>query len=361
MSLTNCIGNQNMDDHTTLPAVIEHHPVALPADLVEAARDYARASHARRTQETYSRWWADFTGWCSGKGLQALPAAPQTVAVWLTALARGDGRSKPLAVASIRQALSALVFFHRDADHTLDRKSRTIARTMAGISREKAKTATTRKARALLATDLRDILEKLTDKPIDVRDGALLALGWAGALRRSELVGLDWLQLGTGTGFVVVDERGITIRLMTSKSSQDAAADVTIPAADMPAACRALQAWAVLAGLEPGSPVFRAVDQHSNIASTRLCCRAVSHAVKRRMRRLEHGRGKTKRDVKALMAGFSGHSLRSGFATSAAGANVPAHRIQRHTRHKSIDTLNSYIREADRWVLSALKGGWAGF
>jgi len=279
-----------------------------------------------------------------------------TVAVWLTALARGDGRAKPLSVASISQALSALVFFHRDGDHPLDRKSRAIARTMAGISREKAKTSTTRKARALLATDLRDILEKLTTKPNDVRDAALLTLGWSGALRRSELVGLDWLRPGTGTGFVTVDERGVSIRLMTSKSSQDAAVDVTIPAADMPAACRALEAWAAAASLEPGSPVFRPIDQHGHIGAERLDSRSVSRIVKSRMRKLEHRRGKTRKDAKAAVGEYSGHSLRAGFATSAASANVPVHRIQGHTRHKSVDVLNGYIRESDRWQKSALKG-----
>ena len=282
-------------DTSTLPALIERREIALPTDLIEAARDYARASHSPRTLATYSRWWADFEAWCARNGLQALPAASETVALWLTALARGDGRPKPLTTASISQALSALVFFHRDGDHTLDRKCRAIARTIAGISREKAKTATTRKARALLATDLRDIIEKLTGKPIDVRDGALLALGWSVALRRSELVGVDWLRPGTGTGFVAIDDRGITIRLMTSKSSHDAAVDVTIPTADMPAACRALEVWAALAGLEPGQPVFRSIDQHvtsapigsqtaASAASSRCGCVASSTNEARRGR-----------------------------------------------------------------------------
>ena len=76
------------------------------------------------------------------------------------------------------------------------------------------------------------------------------------------------------------------------------------------------------------------------------------------MRRLEHKRGKTRKDANAAAGDYSGHSLRAGFATSAASANVPVHRIQRHTRHKSIDVLNGYIRESDRWNKSALKGLW---
>jgi hypothetical protein len=74
------------------------------------------------------------------------------------------------------------------------------------------------------------------------------------------------------------------------------------------------------------------------------------------MRKLEHKRGKSREDAKAAVGEYSGHSLRAGFATSAASANVPAHRIQGHTRHKSVEVLNGYIRESDRWQKSALKG-----
>jgi hypothetical protein len=74
------------------------------------------------------------------------------------------------------------------------------------------------------------------------------------------------------------------------------------------------------------------------------------------MRKLEHRRGKSRKDAKAAVGEYSGHSLRAGFATSAASANVPVHRIQGHTRHKSVGVLNGYIRESDRWQKSALKG-----
>ena len=214
----------------------------------------------------------------------------------MSALAVGEHGRKPLACASINQALSAVIFYHRNAGYPFDRKHPVIARTWAGISRTKAKTETVRKAKPLLACDLRDLIEKLRpDVPIAARDAALLSLGWAGALRRSELVGLDWHQLGAGTGFLVIDERGIAITLMTSKASQDAAEEVVIPNADMPAACRALGAWASVAALEPGQPVFRPIDQHGHISAERLTGRSVAQIVKVRMRRLEHRRGKTRK------------------------------------------------------------------
>lgn len=315
-----------------LPVVAEHHALALPAELVEAAREYARASHALRTQETYARWWQDFITWCAGKGVPSLPASPESVAVWMTALAHGEGDRKPLARASINQGLSAVIFYHRDGGYALDRKHRAIAKMWAGISRTKAATETVRKAKPLLAVDLRDIIEKLRpDRPIDSRDAALLSLGWAGALRRSELVGLDWARLGEGTGFVAIDDRGIVITLKTSKASQDAAEAIVIPKEDMPAACRALEAWAAFASLQAGQPMFRPIDQHGTIGESRLSDRSVSEIVKTRMRRLMHSRGRTKKDARDAVALFSGHSMRAGYATTAAAKDLPTYRIQQHT------------------------------
>ena len=75
-----------------------------------------------------------------------------------------------------------------------------------------------------------------------------------------------------------------------------------------------------------------------------------------RVRQLEHRRGKTRKDAKAAAALFSGHWLRAGYSTSAAGKELPSYRIQAHTRHKSADMVQGYIRESDRWGKSGLKG-----
>ena len=79
--------------------------------------------------------------------------------------------------------------------------------------------------------------------------------GWAAALRRSELVSLDWHRLGTGGGFVRVDERGIFVTLMASKPSQDQAEKIVIPAEHMPKACQALESWAAVAELKAGEAI----------------------------------------------------------------------------------------------------------
>src|SRR5215471_9690625 len=105
------------------------------------------------------------------------------------------------------------------------------------IGNIKARKETVRKAKPLLADDLRALIDGLEQTALGTRDAALLALRWAGALRRSELVSLDWQKLGAGGGFVCVDERGIVVTLMASKASQDQAESIVVPRQNMPKAC----------------------------------------------------------------------------------------------------------------------------
>jgi integrase len=161
---------------------------------------------------------------------------------------------------------------------------------------------------------------------------------------------------GAGTGFLELDDRGLVVTLMASKASQDQAETIVVPCADMPAACEALQRWAELAQLVPGQPVFRPVDQRQIIGVERLTDRSVARIVKSRVRKLARSRGKTEAEADELVALFSGHSLRAGYATSAAARDMPGYRIQQHTRHKSVQMVAGYIREADKWAKSGLKG-----
>jgi hypothetical protein len=132
------------------------------------------------------------------------------------------------------------------------------------------------------------------------------------------------MKLGDGVGYVRIEsERGIVVTLQRSKSSQAEAVTVVISCTDMPTACVWLEAWAKAAKLEPGQPVFRAVDQRQVIAADRLTDRSVSRIVKARVRELAMLRGKSPAEADELIARFSGHSLRAGYATSAARANMP--------------------------------------
>jgi integrase len=182
-----------------------------------------------------------------------------------------------------------------------------------------------------------------------------LALGWAAALRRSELIGLDWGKLGAGCGCVELGARGVVVTLPASKGSQDAAVEIVVPRSDMPTAARALRRWAAIAKLRPGEPAFRSINKGGTVAAERLTDRSVSRIVKVRLRQLAIASGRSAVDADKLAAAFSSHSLRAGFAT-AAEHDAPGYRIQIHMRHRSMDTTGGYIRAGQQWAKSGLKG-----
>jgi hypothetical protein len=166
-------------DHSALiPLPAEGAEIALPEALVERAKDYMAEALSPRTRAAYSHWWRRFTGWCQCHGRQPLPASPETVAAWLTALADGTDTGRPLARASINQGLAAVTLAHRNAGHAFDRKHRVISMTWSGISRVKAMVEVERQAAPFLAADVRDLLAILkVEKNIGCRNAALLP--WA--------------------------------------------------------------------------------------------------------------------------------------------------------------------------------------
>ena len=229
---------------------VETTETALPTLLVEAAKEYMGEARAERTRQSYGYAFRRFSDWCARHGRCPLPASPETVAAWATALARGEDVGPPCARATISLYITGVVMAQRTAGYEFDRKNAVLAETLKGISRVKARTETVRKARPLLGVDLRDLLEVLREcRPADARDGAMLSLGWAAALRRSELVSLDWQQVGEGLGYVRVDERGVEVVLMRSKASQENAVTIAIPADDVPSCQFWLERWAIRAQL----------------------------------------------------------------------------------------------------------------
>ena len=262
--------------------------------------------------------------------------SPETVAAWATALARGEDGGPPCARATISLYITGVVMAQRTAGYDFDRKHAVLAETLKGISRVKARTETVRKARPLLGADLRDLLKGLRECcPADCRDGAMLSLGWAAALRRSELVSLDWQQVGEGLGYVRVDERGVEVVLMRSKASQDDAVTIAIPAADVPSCQFWLERWAIRGNLQPGEPMFRPINKAGRIATSRLRKGSVSTIIKSRLKALLRLRGKGKAEAIELANAFSGHSMRAGLVTTCTDADVPLSRLAQHTRHKS--------------------------
>lgn len=170
----------------------------------------------------------------------------------------------------------------------------------------------------------------------ELRDRSLLLIGFAGAFRRSELVGLNRED-------IKIIKEGIVVNLKKSKTDQAGSGrEIAIPYGSIPITCpvRALQGWIQSAGIEAG-PIFRPINKHGQIIPKAL----TSHSVALIIKRNQH--------IASRAQHFSGHSLRAGFATAAAIAGVPEHIIMRQTGHKKSDTIKRYIRLGNMWKENA--------
>lgn len=304
-------------------------------EVVERAKEYARQAKAENTLRAYRSDWTHFEEWCSRQGLAPLPAAPATVALYITALAEA-GRT----VSTIRRRLASISAVHQAAGHQSPTQDMQVKTIWAGIRR--AKSTAQRQVAPVVTEHLRAIVGALQlDTLAGLRDRALLLVGFIGAFRRSELVGLNVEDLTpTAEGFVVT--------LRRSKTDQEGEGETkAIPYGANAETCpaRALRAWLDAAGITSG-PVFRAVNRHGQVSARRLSDRAVALIVKRSV------------EAVGLDASrFSGHSLRAGFATAAARAGASERDIARVTHHKSDRVLRRYIRDAqvfDNAALSAV-------
>ena len=205
--------------------------------------------------------------------------------------------------------------------------SEAVKATLRGIRRTVG-AAKVKKAPAV-AAKVRAMVALAPDGLKGLRDCALLLLGFAGAFRRSELVALD-------VADIAETETGLLVTIRRSKTDQEGEG-VTIAIARGDVACpvKALRAWLDAAGIEAG-PIFRPIDKAGTVRPARLTDRSVANIVK----------------AYAELAGFdastfSGHSLRSGFLTSAAGNGASIFKMMDVSRHKSVDTLRGYVRDAE--------------
>jgi integrase len=303
------------------------------AGLSDMAREYADNARSKATQRAYDHDLKSFCTWCRDRSLTCLPASPETVSLYAAWCA---GVYKP---ATIGRRLASISVAHNSAGYQNPCAHGVVKAVLRGIRRRKG-VAQSRK-RALLVDDLRKAVAKVDiSRLIGVRDRALLLLGFASALRRSELVGLD-------AGDVRFEDEGVVLTVRRSKTDQEAhGAEVAVLFGSDPKTCpvRALKAWLAASGITDGA-LFRGMDRHGNIRSTRLTERIVAAVVK-------HYAQKAGFDP----AAFGGHSLRSGFATSAARAGKSEASIMRQTRHRSLVVVRRYIRAGTRWDDHAAAG-----
>ncbi|MEI7606781.1 MAG: site-specific integrase [Rhodospirillaceae bacterium] len=292
------------------------------ADLIADARDYAAASKAPNTVRAYRSSWRDFDAWTTEHDLDALPASPATVVLYLT-----DRANAGIKVSTLRIALAAIGAAHQAAGLEFNAKQRDLVAVWSGI-RRKLGVRTERKA-PVLKDDLADMLDKLDRTTLaGKRDAALLLVGFGAALRRSELVALDVADMS-------ISREGVKVVVKRSKTDQEGAGTEIGIASGRAAA--AVQEWISAAGLTTG-PLFRMVRKGGHLTADRLTDKSVADIVKRLA-------GAAGLDA----ARYSGHSLRAGLATSAALAGAGLTSIMKQTRHKSVDVAKTYIRDADLW------------
>ena len=277
------------------------------------------------TKRAYRAAWKAWVSWAEAHGVQSLPADPKMLALYVT-----DAAQSGLKVSTLTLRLAAIRAAHLAADLPNPTENPAVRQTMRAVRRTRT-TLPEKKAPIRLA-ELKVIVNALPQSLTGVRDRALLLLGWAGALRRSEVVGVNVEHLRSEPS------GDLKLYIPKSKTDQEGAGHLLgIPKAKDPDVCpvTALKVWCEVSGVHTG-PLFRPVDRHGNVGEHRLSADAVGDIVKHATGRVDLGR-----DL------FAGHSLRSGFATEAGAQGIEERLIARQTRHTNLEVLRGYIRDGN--------------
>jgi integrase len=313
-------------DHIPGPPDAPQDPVEsdLLARLLVQAEVSFQAARAGSTLRAYAHNWQQFRTWCAQNRLVALPARPQSVILYSTDLIKNQHKK----LNTLVRRLAAVSQLHQQAGFESPTRAWAVKQFLQGLRREIG-IAPVRK-RPVLVEDLKRILAQLPDSLLGKRDRALLLVGFTGAFRRSELVGLNAEDLEeTSDGLIVTIRRSKTDQAGEGRK-------VGIPQGAEQATCPlwALKEWRT-AAIGSG-PVFRVMNRHGQVLGKRLSAEAVAIVVKRSMAKL---------DVDPTA--FAGHSLRAGLATSAAAAGKSERAIMNQTGHRSVSTVRRYIRDGN--------------
>lgn len=322
----------------TLGAVAQVRPDGDPPveALDPSAAELVAEGVADETRRAYAGDLARYGAWCAERGLSPLPASAERLVNYVAHLA-AEGK----APSSIERALAAVLSAHRLAGEV--RPDTKAARTaIKALRRRRAEAGTgPRKAAAASVAELRRLVAT-TDKSsarLGARDRAVILLGFAGMLRRSEIAALTVADIEeTPEGLVV------TVRRSKTDQAGDGA-EVAILAGAFQDTCpvRAVSAWRAAAGIEDG-PLFRRVDRHGRLLGP-MSGQAVAMVIARAAERAK------------LEGRYRGHSLRRGGATAARRAGHDLVSIARHGRWKDgSPVLLGYLEDSDRWTDNPMRG-----
>ncbi len=312
------------------------------ARLTEAAKAYARAARSENTARAYDSDWGQFASWLRRNGFDELPPSPDTVGLYLAANAEAG-----VSVATLERRLSGICWRYRQLGQPLDVRDRHIATVLAGIRRTHARPPTQKAA--IFADELLAMLATLDMDLRGLRDRAILALGFAGALRRSEIVGLDCGpgQSEDGGGWIEIMEGGALLQIYGKTGWRE----VEIGCGSKPDTCPValLETWMRLGRIAHG-PLFRPIARkNGGVSSERLSDKHVARLVQRCAMKAGIRGDLTEGERKRA---FGGHSLRAGLASS---AQIEEAHVQKHLGHASAEMTRRYQRRRDRFRVNLTK------
>ena len=305
----------------------DNNSIKYNSALTGKSKQRLQKSKADNTIKAYSADWRDFSDWCQHKKMQALPAEPETIVNYINDLA-DDAKAN-----TVSRRITAISENHIAAGYDRENnpaKAGIVRAAMSAIRREKG-TFQHGKSPILLET-----IELLSanfsgNDIVTLRDKALLLLGFAGAFRRSELVSVQVEDL-------TFTPQGLIVFIPRAKGDQlGKGSTIAIPFAPNPKICavRAIHDWLEASGIKNG-PLFRPFKRNQELRNEQLSDKSVALIVKKHIKTA----GLDETD-------FAGHSLRRGFATSAAQHDIDTLSIMRQTRHKSEKMVHRYIEQGN--------------
>ena len=294
-----------------------------------------RSSKANNTVRAYKSDFNDFGLFCAQNGFKSLPSEPKIVSLYLTHLSTKDAK-----ISTLKRRLVSIGVIHKLKGFYLDTKHPSIIENIMGIKRRKGSIQKGKKP--ILINHLKQIIkvideqDKATIKKL--RDRSIILIGFSGGFRRNEIVSLDYDDLDFVTA-------GVKINLKRSKTDQYGEGSVKgLPYFESPKYCPVvtIKKWIEISKIDSG-PLFRRFTKGSNLSKNRLTDQSVALIIK---------------DYLELAGidskNYSGHSLRSGFATTAAESGAEERTIMAMTGHKSTEMVRRYIKEANIFKNNAL-------
>jgi site-specific recombinase XerD len=294
-----------------------------------------KSSKANNTVRAYKSDFKDFGLFCAQNGFKSLPSEPKIVSLYLTHLS-----TKDIKMSTLKRRLVSIGVIHKLKGHYLDTKHPSIIENIMGIRRRKGSIQKGKKP--LLINSLKTIINVIDEDENQeikkLRDRSIILIGFSGGFRRNEIVSLDYDDLDFVT-------EGLKINLKKSKTDQFGEGTLKgLPYFENKKYCPvlSLKKWIETADINSG-PLFRRFSKGSKITDKRLTDQTVALLLKKY---LKLGGIDSKN--------YSGHSLRSGFATSAAESGAEERTIMAMTGHKSTEMVRRYIKEANLFKNNAL-------